>query len=897
MCLINTKNYYPTTTMHKFLTSIYLTFFFLSFLFVENNVSAQLTVVEGSGLGLTPIGLVQQVLVGTGVTVSNGTFNGSAANISSTMIGRFNAAGAAATQLGFSSGLIITSGQASLAIGPNDIGSDGYGASTGSDPDLQALVPSHTVYDKAVLEFDFVPIADTIKFQYVFGSEEFDEFCNTSYNDVFGFFVSGPGISGPFSNNSVNIARMPNNPANYVTINNVCDAGGTYSWSNASGVYFQYDRLTKVYTAWTLVQPCQTYHLKIAIGDCGDSSYDSGVFIKAGSFSAYGVTVTSHYSVPGAGDNAVEGCSDGVISFKLSSPAAAAYTIPFTISGTATNGTDYTFIPNNITVPAGQDSVGIIIHPLTDALSEGTETVIFNVQTVVCGSGSNVTINIIDNLPMSITSSNDTSICGDPATIWVDVDGGIQPYTYAWSNGAGTTESVVVTPTQTTTYSCTASDVCNSTATESVTVTVGSINADAGLNDTICFGQYGVLNATGGNSYLWSNGQTTASISVSPATTTTYYVTVFGACNAMDSATVVVNPLPVVTATATPSNLNYGETSVICATGGGLYSWTANPPDASLNSQATSACPVVSPNFTTTYMVAVFDTNGCQNYASVTVTVIPIYPVVNFSGSPLSGCEPLLVQFTDLSSLVSVDATYYWDFGNGTFSYERNPLAYYDTPGTYDVTLTITNPGNLSASRTYANYITVYPNPVAIFSTSPQNSTTFLDPTFHFFDYSLGILEHWNWDFGDGNYDSLQNTHHCYSDSDPYYHFDESEDTGTYLVTLTVTSVNGCVDTASKFIRIEPTYGLYIPNAFTPNNDPKNEQFCISGYGVIEDNFELIIYNRWGQLVYETTNRDDCWDGKYNGKPAETGIYVYMVRYMDLRNIRHQNKGTVTIYK
>lgn len=456
--------------MRKLLPYLYLTFFFFTFLFVENNASAQLTVVEGSGLGLTPIGLVQQVLVGTGVTVSNGTFNGSAANISSTMIGRFNAAGAAATQLGFSSGLIITSGQASIAIGPNNSGSESYQASTGSDPDLQALVPLHTVYDKAVLEFNFVPIADTIKFQYVFASEEFDEFCDSDFNDVFGFFVSGPGISGPFSNNSINIARMPNNPANYVTINNVCDAGGTYSWSNTSGVYYQYDRLTKVYTAWTLVQPCQTYHLKIAIGDCGDSSFDSGVFIKAGSFSAYGVTVSSHYSIPGAGNNAVEGCSDGIISFKLSSPAATPYTIPFTISGTATNGVDYTFIPNNITVPAGQDSVGIIIHPLTDALSEGTETVVFNVQTVVCGSGSTVTFNIIDNLPMSISSSNDTSICGDPATIWVDVAGGIQPYTYAWSNGAGTSESAVVTPAQTTTYSCTASDVCNSTATESVTI-------------------------------------------------------------------------------------------------------------------------------------------------------------------------------------------------------------------------------------------------------------------------------------------------------------------------------------------------------------------------------------------------------------------------------------------
>ena len=885
-------------TMHKkFILTLYTGLFVIICLLLPDRVYSQLTVVEGSGLGLTPLQLVQQVLVGNGVTVSNGLFNGSAASISSTMVGRFNAAGGAGTQLGFTSGIVITSGQASLAIGPNDVGSDGLNTSTGSDVDLQALVPSHTVYDKAVLEFNFVPVADTIKFQYVFGSEEFDEYCNSSYNDVFGFFVSGPGISGPFSNGAINIARMPNNPSNYVTIDNICNAGATYSWLNNNGTYFQYDRLSRVYTAWTLVQPCQQYHLKIAIGDCGDGSFDSGVFLKANSFSAYGVTVTSHFTVPGAGNNAVEDCSDGVISFKLSSPAAVPYPIPFTISGTATNGVDYTFIPNNITVPAGQDSVGIIIHPLTDGLTEGTETVIFNVQTVVCGSGSSVTINIIDNSPVTVVSSNDTTICGDPATIWVNASGGIQPYTYLWDNGAGSNASSLVSPSQPTTYSCTVTDVCNVTATESVTITVGSSTADAGPDATICMGQYGVLNASGGTSYLWNTGETSPSITHNPIVNTTYYVTIYSVCDMIDSATIYVNPLPVISATANPTSINGGETTVICAIGGSTYAWTSNPQDPSLSSQAGFQCPVVSPGISTTYTVTVTDSNGCQNYTSVDVTVIPVYPIVNFSGSPLSGCEPLTVQFTDQSTQVSTIAAYYWNFGNGTFSYEKNPVAYYENAGTYSVTLTVTNPINLVSSLTLHDYVVVYPNPIAIFSTSPENFTTILDPNFHFFDYSLGYIDRWFWDFGDGSFDTLQNTHHCYSYGDPYYHFPEMEDTGTYVITLGVTTNHGCTDSTSKLIRIEPTYSIYIPNAFTPNDDPKNQEFCIQGYGILDENFEMYIYNRWGQLVYESTVRDECWDGNYNNAPAALGTYVYIIRFSDSKHIRHIVKGAVTIFR
>ncbi len=256
---------------------------------------AQLTVVQGAALTMTPLQLVQQVLVGNGVTISNATFNGSAATISSNQVGSFTAAGAAITQLGFTGGIILASGTAVTAIGPNSSTGAGSTTGTGSDPDLYSL-SSYTIYDKAVLEFDFVPISDTVRFRYVFGSEEFDTYCNSSYNDVFGFFISGPGISGPFSNNAQNIALMPGS-SNYVTINNVCNcSGGACSWWNSGGIYYQYNRLTHVLTAMCVVQPCQQYHIKLAVGDAGDGILDSGVFLEANSFSSNGLSFNTSYS-------------------------------------------------------------------------------------------------------------------------------------------------------------------------------------------------------------------------------------------------------------------------------------------------------------------------------------------------------------------------------------------------------------------------------------------------------------------------------------------------------------------------------------------------------------------------------------------------------------------------
>jgi hypothetical protein len=345
------------------------------------SIKAQLTVTQGATMSMTPLQLVQNYLVGSGVTISNATFNGSSSVITSDQVGTFSTAGTATTQLGLDGGILMTSGKANIAIGPNN--KPGAGASTGGpgDPDL-TTISGTTTLDKAVIEFDFIPQFDTVRFRYVFGSEEFMEYCN-SINDAFGFFISGPGIMGTFSNNAKNIAIMPGSANMYVTINNVCSNSMT-RWDNSGGLNYQYDALTHVFTAWSIVQPCSTYHIKLAIADAVDRVFDSGVFLEENSFSSPGVSMNTTTNVPALGNRALEGCNDVAVNFHLSMLLDYAYTINYTIGGTAVNGVDYEQIPDHITFPAGVDSLAVVIHPMWDTITEGPKTVILTVNQISC---------------------------------------------------------------------------------------------------------------------------------------------------------------------------------------------------------------------------------------------------------------------------------------------------------------------------------------------------------------------------------------------------------------------------------------------------------------------------------------------------------------------------------
>ncbi len=450
---------------------------------------------------------------------------------------------------GITSGILLTSGSPGNAEGPNNSSSSTTDNFAPGDPDLDEIPGVLGTNDACVLEFDLTATSDTIRFNYVFGSEEYLEFVD-AFNDVFAFYISGPGIVG-----TENMALIPGT-ATPVSINNVNDVDNSEYYVingdgftppyNTDNYYIQYDGFTTVLEAKRSVIPCETYHLKMAIADDLDNAYDSGVFIEAGSLTSPGVTLTYETEIPGYPD-LIEGCNDGFLTFELSFAPIDTFDIEVTIGGTAINGTDYDMLPFLVTFyPDGDTILSIPIVPIEDGIDEGVETITITVD-IGCtiGFDDTLTINIYDALPLTI--SNDTLICpGDPAFLTA---GGAE--TYSWEPSATLSSpdeaSTEANPSEPTTYAVTGTlATCVNTA--EVFVDIQLPSADAGPDTTIFFGETAFLNANGGVSYSWSpttglNDPNSQNPLASPPVTTTYTVTVTTAigCEFTDEVTVFVS--------------------------------------------------------------------------------------------------------------------------------------------------------------------------------------------------------------------------------------------------------------------------------------------------------------------------------------------------------------------
>ncbi|HQV37066.1 MAG TPA: choice-of-anchor L domain-containing protein, partial [Flavobacterium sp.] len=285
---------------------------FAVFLILPYCSNAQLFV---NNVTQTPAQLVQNVLLGQGVVVSNITFNGSAANanVVRDQVGYFTT-GITPTNLGIPEGIVMGPGKVDYAVGPNN-SNGGFPATPTDnpiegDPDL-ALIAPLPIKNKAILEFDFVPTGNQLSFNFVFASEEYPEFVNTQWNDVFGFFLRGPGIAGPYSGGAANIALIPSTivPIAINSVNggfaNGCPAvlpGGAnsaYYVNNCGGATIQYDGFTTVLSASATVQCGQLYHIKLAIANVSDNAYESAVFLQANSFNVNPIDLGSDYLVGG----------------------------------------------------------------------------------------------------------------------------------------------------------------------------------------------------------------------------------------------------------------------------------------------------------------------------------------------------------------------------------------------------------------------------------------------------------------------------------------------------------------------------------------------------------------------------------------------------------------------
>ncbi len=412
-----------------------------------------------------------QMLAGQGVTVLNPTLN-----CPTDAYGTFSAG---VSNLGLDSGIILTTGRAetqSFYYGVNGLAGNFASTNNGSpgDPQLNTLAGQST-HDACALEFDVIPGGDTLSFSYVFSSEEYTSATCGQYNDAFAFFISGPGIATP-----QNIALVPgtNIPVTINSINSgtpgpgntlaACNAMGpgspftAYYVDNGNGTTITHRGMTTVLQAIRGVTPCSTYHLKIVIADAGNATYDSGVFLKAGSLQATNFKVRA----TGAGIGfagvpyIVKGCTPGTFRVRRSQTKPTPQTVKYTIGGTAVNGVDYTLIADSVVIPANDTVALVTIHGLPTALN-GNKTVLLRIKSpYVCGTNPYVdsaTLLLYDTLYTKILTP-DTAICsGDQFTIRVAGSDSLK-YTWTPASAVGNSQAKqpLANPVNNTLYTLTA---------------------------------------------------------------------------------------------------------------------------------------------------------------------------------------------------------------------------------------------------------------------------------------------------------------------------------------------------------------------------------------------------------------------------------------------------------
>lgn len=511
--------------------------------------------------GITPTDLVQNVLLGGGVQVSNIVYTGA-----TTAIGTFDGTN---SNIGLNYGIVMTTGNLTFPNGPpgpNNSTNAGIDNNSGGSALLEQYANSFGIneptFNATTLQFDFVPQGDTVLFRYVFGSEEYKEYVGSNFNDVFGFFISGPNPNGGNYNNQ-NIALIPNT-ATFVSINNVNHlTNSAYFIDNESpfpGQTVQYDGFTTVLTALAVVVPCSTYTIRIAITDVGDAFYDSGVFLEAKSFSSAGSEVS--YIVEGYldSDTLYEGCGQALITFTWNGDNSTDRTVLYNITGNATNGTDYTFLPGSVLIPAGQSTATISVSAAVDGISEPTEFITIQINDPnACPNVPlpHVTIPIKNVDPIQVTAMPDTSFnCNNQVVfLTATASGGVEPLTYSWSNGVGVGNPVPVIVRNSTTFVVTVSDACGTQqGVDSVRITVPNAAplVLSFTNDTsVCPGHPVFLNAqaSGGIGdivFNWSIdvGNSNSTI-VYPQQTTLYSVLVEDSCgNTLSESALVLVRAP-----------------------------------------------------------------------------------------------------------------------------------------------------------------------------------------------------------------------------------------------------------------------------------------------------------------------------------------------------------------
>lgn len=754
-----------------------------------------------SGIPQTILGAPQsyaamiQQLFGAGIQISNVQIGCDTANLQA---GWFTATG---TNLGLGQGMLLTSGDILGAVGPNvQTGYTGAVTNGLGDADLTAVAGIAT-FDACYIEFDIIPFCDTIGIQYVFASDEYVEFSQiggtAGINDAFAFLISGPNPAGGNYINT-NIALVPTQVIP-VTINNInCALNGQYYIcndvnsvggfgavicpaavcpTNNATTTIEYDGFTTTLDAVAAVTPCQSYHVKIVIADGSDHILDSGVFLQAGGVSCIGnpppsVNVGNIYN-PGL-SVIEEGCSPGIITFTNNGDTTVPLVIPYTIGGTAINGTDYSTIPSSVTIPAGQSSVSIILNAFNDNITEAPELIQIYTSFVFCGGSVSDTIEVTIIDPVTANAGPDLSTCsGTPIQIGLPAVPGSTSF---WAPGTSLNDPTLAQPTATVTlpvgatsntvvtYTLTSTDALGCQAQDNMNVTFIPIPvASIAMVDSACIGApvsatYAGPPLTGGG-YNWGFGTALGGVQGVPSQglswtipnsgiqTITLQVS-NGACvSAPVAENIFIKPLPTSDFTIS-GNVCQGADAIITYTGNASpsanYVWSF--PNAIVTSGYGAGPYTVHWNTPGTYTITLtVDQAGCigtQTAHSVTV----------FQNPTACFAMPDTACVNDLNQVVyncnaSIAAQYNWTFGNAVVVSGAGQGPYtlsWTNAGTYSVSLQVIEDGCVSPVET--NFVTVLPLPVA--AITPVSDQCFNGNSFNFIYAGTTPVTNYYWNFG-----------------------------------------------------------------------------------------------------------------------------------------------------
>ncbi len=705
------------------------TFVLFTCLFYKSSAQLNLTTNQSA------VQLVQH-LVGNGITVNNEVL----VCDSTVQSAKFTAIN---TNLGIDSGILLTSGSVITTSnyfgvsGPSSIYCSSDPNPNSADPDLAALVNTTTanIKDACKLEFDFVSVGDTVRFDYVFASEEYPYFNCSEFNDVFGFFISGPGISG-----NSNLALIPGTtiPVAINSVNNgvatnltPCTSMGpgspftNYYVDNSLSTTIAYNGFTQVFTAIAHTVPCSTYHIKLAIGDKSDAFADSGVFIEKGSLTANTID-SSFLQVTDASDALtkpqdyiIEGCMPVNIQLDIAQPKNYPIDLNLVWSGTATNGVDYPLQGSIKTIPANTTKDSIFFLPVNDFVAEGIETISLKIYyTTPCSNilFDSVLINISDSILLDYAPIADTICPGDTVQLASNCDSAIN---ISWSPvntlSAPNADTTYAFPSVSTTYSLTASYKNCPQLTADIPINILDFSM-ANITDADCYGtstgsiNVQAVNGTPAYTYSLNGGTAQSSGTFSGLAAASYIVTAIDANGCMrDTVLTLSQPSAVMaqSVTTSPATCNTNNGSVTIVGTGGTSGYTyAQGSGAYQNSGAFTGLAAGS------YVFHIKDANDC------------IYDTTISISAPNIAQLDSLVSLNPLCHGGSGSVTVYASGGPTPYSYSINggtaqssnvfsPIS----AGTYTVTVTDANGCIATGTTTIAE-----PSAIAVSTASIINA-------------------------------------------------------------------------------------------------------------------------------------------------------------------------------